>query len=413
MASGRTQGVTERDAAGRPVAPDLTGPLTDDGFYAGDVFPHYRRLRREAPVVWHQPADGPGWWVVSTQPEVLEISRDPERFSSAGGILTMEIGIEYPTPPTMMHLDPPDHTRYRKLVQPGFAPSAMRAMEEPTRALVRELLDDLPTGEVVDLVPALAEPFPVQVIADLLGVGDDDRGRFVRWSDATIPGASDLEPAEAATLMGEMQQYLMAAARGRRGQQGDDLITRLANVEVDGEVLGDDELLMFCNQLLVAGNETTRNMISGGLWALATHPEQWARLRADRALVASCVEEWLRWTTPVVAFMRTATHDTEVGGVPVAAGDPILMLYAAANRDEAVFGDDAEQFRVDRAPNPHVAFGFGPHFCVGAALARLEGRVLLEELLDRWSTMEPAGTVARTASPIIAGLRRAPVVLSR
>jgi len=395
----------------RPTAPELTAPLADEAFYAGDPFPLYARLREEAPIVWHQPDDGAGWWVVSTQPEVLEVSRDPSRFQSGKGILTMEIGIEYPSPPTMMHTDPPVHTRYRKLVQPGFSPSRIRALEAPLRALVTRLLDELPTGEPVDIVPALAEPYPVHVIADLLGIADEDRDRFVLWSDATIPGASDLGFEARMALMAEMQEYLMAAGRDRRGADGTDLISVLANVEIDGETLTDDELLMFFNQLLVAGNETTRNMISGGLWALASTPDQLARLVADRELIPSCIEEWLRWTTPVVAFMRTATVDTELRGVPIAAGDPVLLLYAAANRDEEVFGADAGEFRVDREPNPQVALGFGPHFCIGASLARLEGRILLEEVLQRWTAIEPAGDVVRTGSAVIAGLKAAPLVL--
>ncbi|MGN6693405.1 MAG: cytochrome P450 [Aquihabitans sp.] len=396
---------------GRPTAPELTAPLVDESFYAGDPFPVYARLRDEAPVVWHQPDEGAGWWVVSTQPDVLEVYRDPGRFASGKGILTMEIGIEYPSPPTMMHTDPPVHTRYRKLVQPGFSPSRIRALEEPLRALVTRLLDDLPTGDPVDIVPNLAEPYPVHVIADLLGIPDEDRDRFVLWSDATIPGASNLSFEECMALMAEMQDYLMAAGRNRRGTDGTDLISVLANVEIDGETLTDDELLMFFNQLLVAGNETTRNMISGGLWALANNPEQLQRLVDDRELIPSCVEEWLRWTTPVVAFMRTATTDTELRGVAIAEGDPVLLLYAAANRDEAVFGDDAGEFRVDREQNPQVALGFGPHFCIGASLARLEGRILLEEMLQRWTAIEPAGDVVRTGSAIIAGLKQAPLVL--
>lgn len=170
---------------------------------------------------------------------------------------------------------------------------------------------------------------------------------------------------------------------------------------------------MFLNQLLVAGNETTRNMISGGLWALATHPDQWDRLVTDRSLADTAVEEWLRWTTPVVAFMRTAVVDTTLGGQVIAAGDPVLMLYAAANRDPAVFGADAGSFRVDRTPNPQVALGFGPHFCIGAALARIEGRAVLGALLDRFSALEPAGELVRSGSPIIAGVRQAPIRFTR
>jgi cytochrome P450 len=169
---------------------------------------------------------------------------------------------------------------------------------------------------------------------------------------------------------------------------------------------------MFLIQLLVAGNETTRNLISAGLAALAAHPEQWAALRADPALVPTAVEELLRWTTPVISFMRTATADCSIRGQAVSAGDPVLLVYASANRDEEVFGDDAGALRVDRHPNPHVSFGFGPHFCLGAALARLEGRVVLSELVQRFGTVALAGPVERTASPVIAGVRHAPLVFA-
>jgi cytochrome P450 len=169
---------------------------------------------------------------------------------------------------------------------------------------------------------------------------------------------------------------------------------------------------MFLIQLLVAGNETTRNLLSGGLAALAAHPEQWAALRADPELIPGAVEELLRWTTPVISFMRTATADCSVRGQAVAAGDPVLLLYASANRDEEVFGSDADRLRVDRHPNPQVSFGFGPHFCLGAALARLEGRVVLSELVTRFASLTPAGPVERTASPVIAGVRHAPLVFS-
>ena len=166
---------------------------------------------------------------------------------------------------------------------------------------------------------------------------------------------------------------------------------------------------MFLVQLLVAGNETTRNMISGGIVALAERPTDWQRLLQDRALVPTAVEEMLRWTTPVVSFMRTATRDTELGGQPVRDGDPVLMLYASANRDERQFGPTADRFEIGRSPNQHVAFGFGTHFCIGATLARIEGRVLLEELLDRFETVELAGDVRRSNSAVIAGVKQAPL----
>jgi cytochrome P450 len=285
-------------------------------------------------------------------------------------------------------------------------------LEAPVRARVAGLLDQIEPGAVTDIVPTVAEPFPVGVIADLLGVPEEKRDRFVEWSDAGIPDSGDMALEQRMALMDEMHEYLLGLASARRGSpEGDDIISVLANVEVDGEVLTDAEVGMFLNQLLIAGNETTRNMISGGLWALATNPDEWSLLAADPTLIPTTVEEMLRWTTPVVAFMRTALVDTELRGVGIRAGDPLLLLYSSANRDEETFGPTADRFDVARDPNHHVAFGFGPHFCVGAALARLEGVVLLEELLARFSRLEPAGDVVRSGSAIIAGVRSAPVRL--
>jgi cytochrome P450 len=397
---------TASTARGGPHDAELTAPLDDEAFYAGDPFPHYRRLRAEAPLAWNPRL---GYWAASKHADVVAMSRDPATFCSGKGILTFEIGVEYPTPPTMMHTDPPEHTRYRGLVQPGFAPSRIRALEPAVRRRARELVDTIEAGSPLDVVATVTVPYPLMIIAALLGIPDDDWPRFYQWSEASIPGATDWSEADRQALMTEMHQYLLAATRQRRGDRRDDIISVLANVEVDGEQLTDDELVMFLNQLLVAGNETTRNTLSGGLWELAVRGD-WERLVADRALIERTVEEMLRWTTPVIAFMRTATRDVEVRGRGVRAGDPVLLLYASANRDEEVFGPSAETFDVARAPNPHVAFGFGPHFCIGAALARLEARVLLEELLDRFTTLEPAGEIERSHSAIIAGVTRAPLV---
>jgi cytochrome P450 len=207
-----------------------------------------------------------------------------------------------------------------------------------------------------------------------------------------------------------MHETLLATTVARRADPRDDLISVLAQVEIEGRRLSDAELTMFLVQLLVAGNETTRNMISGGLVALAERPADWERLRRDRSLVPTAVEEMLRWTSPVVSFMRTATRDTELGGQAIREGDPELMLYASANRDERQFGPTADRFDISRTPNPHVAFGFGTHFCIGATLARIEGRVLLEELLDRFEAIELAGDVERSHSAVIAGVKHAPLV---
>jgi cytochrome P450 len=387
-----------------PTQQELTEPLLDDSFFATEPWEHFARLRSLYPVARHE---DPGFWVLSRHADVVAASADAGTFRSGQGILLFEIGVDYPSPPTMMHTDAPAHTRYRKLVQPGFAPRVIRALEPVVRTRAAAAVDRIPVGEPADIVDTVTAGFPLQIIADLLGIGDADQNRFLTWSDAAIPGAGDFTPEERAAEMAAMNEYLVATAASRRGRDGDDLVTVLANVDIDGERLTDDELAMFLVQLLVAGNETSRNMLSGGLHALATHPEQWAALRADPSLVPGAVEEMLRWTTPVIYFMRTATRDAEIGGVEVAAGDPVVLLYASANRDEAEFGPTADRFDISRSPNHHVAFGFGPHFCIGAALARLEGRALLEDLLGRFATVEAAGPVARSASMVIAGITKA------
>jgi cytochrome P450 len=364
-------------------------------------------MRAEAPVVWNPDA---GYWVVSTHAEVVDVSRDPGRFSSAQGVLPLEIGVEYPAPPTMMHTDPPLHTQYRRLVQPGFAPSLLRALEPAVRRRAVQVLDALAgPGAAIDAVAAIAAPFPIMVIADLLGIPADDWERFLAWSDAAIPDVGDFTPEQRAEMLEAMQAYVLGLAEARRGGEGADLVTALASATVEGAALNEAELRMFFNQLLSAGNETTRNMIAGGLWALAEEPGEWDRLAADPTLIPAAVEEWLRRTTPVIAFMRTATADTELRGVTIRGGDPVLVVYASANRDEAAFGPSAHCFDVGRDPNPHVAFGFGAHFCIGAALARMEGRILLEELLARIARLEPAGDIERVPSSIIAGVKRAPL----
>ena len=390
--------------------------LLDPSLYArGDPFALYGELRHEAPVCWVDRAGG-GFWAVATHPEVSAIGADPQGFCSSRGILTDEIGTTYDDPPTMMHTDPPRHTRYRRLVQPGFKPSMVRLMEAGVTAKARALLEPIRPGEPIDVVPALSIPFPLQVICELLGVDGSQWPRFFEWSEAVIPGESEHTEAERAELQAEMWGYLVGVAEERRAAPAEDLVSVLATVGsaegAAGDRLSEAELAMFLIQLLVAGNETTRNLLSAGLAALAAHPDQWAALRADPTLVPNAVEELLRWTTPVISFMRTATADCTVRGQPLSAGDPVLLLYASANRDEEVFGEDAGQLRIDRHPNPHVSFGFGPHFCLGAALARLEGRVVLSELVTRFASLAPAGPIERTASPVIAGVRRAPILFS-
>jgi cytochrome P450 len=352
---------------------------------------------------------------VARHADVLEVSSDPSRFCSSKGILVEEIGTSYESPPTMMHADPPEHTRYRKLARPGFTNTVVRGLEPMVRERTARLLDALAAqakgGDVVDVTHVLAVPLPIQLIASLLGLPEGDEDRLFRWSEAAIPGATDWPEDERMALLGEMTIALLGLAAERRAEPRDDVVSMLAAYEEDGESLTDDELGMFLVQLLVAGNETTRHSISGALVALAEHPDQLDRLAADPGLVPTAVEEVLRWTTPVTSFLRTAVHDTTLAGTAVAAGDPLLLLYASANRDEAEFGPTAATFDVGRTPNHHVALGHGPHFCLGAALARLELTVVLEGVVERWCRLRVAGPVTRSGSSVIAGIRSAPLTL--
>jgi cytochrome P450 len=388
----------------------LTEQLADEAFPHDDPFPLYAALRAAGPLVWN--ATG-GYWVAARHAEVTAVGADATRFCSGRGILTFEIGVDYPSPPTMMHTDPPAHTRYRSLVQPAFGRRVVRALEPTIRAAATRLVTQVRTDEPIDIVADLAAILPVQVIGMILGIPEAEWDRVWAWSEASIPGTETWSDAERRNaLRAEMTAELAALVASARVNPRNDVISQLVHEDLDGDRLSDDELAMFLNQLLVAGNETTRNAISGGLVAFSEHPEQWPRLVDDRALVDTATDEMLRWTTPVIAFMRTATVDATVGGTAVAAGDPILMLYASANRDELEFGPDADTFRIDRSPNHHVAFGFGPHFCLGAALARLEITATLDALADAGVTrIERAGDVQRSRSTIIAGVTHAPLTL--
>jgi cytochrome P450 len=388
----------------------LTEQLADEAFPHDDPFPLYAALRAAGPLVWN--ATG-GYWVAARHAEVTAVGADATRFCSGRGILTFEIGVDYPSPPTMMHTDPPAHTRYRSLVQPAFGRRVVRALEPTIRAAATRLVTQVRTDEPIDIVADLAAILPVQVIGMILGIPEAEWDRVWAWSEASIPGTETWSDAERRNaLRAEMTAELAGLVASARVNPRNDVISQLVHEDLDGDRLSDDELAMFLNQLLVAGNETTRNAISGGLVAFSEHPEQWPRLVDDRALVDTATDEMLRWTTPVIAFMRTATVDATVGGTAVSAGDPILMLYASANRDELEFGPDADTFRIDRSPNHHVAFGFGPHFCLGAALARLEIAATLDALADAGVTrIERAGDVQRSRSTIIAGVTHAPLTL--
>jgi cytochrome P450 len=250
------------------------------------------------------------------------------------------------------------------------------------------------------------------VIAEMLGVPASDRDRFKRWSDAIID-AGVKQTAENMAQAAELFAYFTSVVAERREHPVDDLVSLLVHGEVEGERLEEYDVLMFCMTLLVAGNETTRNLLSHGTHGLATHPREREILLRERARVPGAVEEMLRWGSPVLSFMRSATRDVELCDMRIREGDRLLLLYLSANRDERVFGADAEEFRVTRDAGSHVAFGFGEHFCLGAVLARLEARICFEEMLERFPDLELAGEVERLPSTIMRGLVRLPVVFAR
>jgi cytochrome P450 len=386
-------------------------PATPGFFLRTDYHEVLARLRDEAPL--HEFA--PGMKVVSRYHDIREISRDPERFcSSRGALINDPLRAGGSIEGSILHMDPPRHAEWRRLLNRAFTPRAVAGMEPQIRERAVHLLEAIPRGEVVDLVDLLTAPLPVLVIADLLGVADGDRADFRRWSDATISasdGTAELS-AEELREVTELVSFLDAHARAKAATPGDDLVSLLVGAEVEGRSLTPGELVTFTMSLLVAGNETTRHLLSGGLIALADNPDQRAALAGDRSALPAAVEECLRWTTPIQQFARTATADTRLGDSDVSEGDYLVMLYASGNRDETVFGPTASVFDAARiAPAPNLAFGFGEHLCLGAALARLEARVVLDELLDRYATYEIAGPVEWLASSLVCGPERVPAVL--
>ncbi len=399
---------------------DLRGPITlgtgidprDAAFFVrDDYYDVLATLRAEDPV--HE--CGPGFWAISRYENIRNLSRDPGHFCSGRGALVNDpmrsSGAAMPSR-SILHMDPPEHAAFRGLVNRRFTPRALSGLAESIRKSASTLLDAVDAREEIDFVSELAAPFPLIVIAELLGIGESDREDFRGWSDAAIE-SPDLPPEETMAALGALSEFIAGHIRSKRERPGEDLVSLLVGSEVGGCPLSREELFMFLLTLLVAGNETTRTLLSGTALVLDEHPDQRSALASDVSLVPGGVEECLRWVTPVHAFCRTATEDTEVEGTPVKEGDYLCMLYASANRDERIFGEDAARFDVRRPANPvHLAFGFGEHVCLGASLARLEARIFVEELLGRFPGYAVTGPAVRVLSTTVAGIRSLPVVLA-
>ena len=394
--------------------------LVDPARYGERGYPHelWARMRAEAPVTYIEPPDLEPFWAITKHADVQQVAAQPLRFSSARGIT-----LRRPNQPdfhsdVLVVLDPPRHGPLRRVASPRFTPKAMRARRTDIERIAVELVEDVVAGGAegeFDFVDRIAAPFPLAVIAWTLGVPREDVGLLHRWTNEVI-GKNDPEyrregesPGQTIKrARGELHAYFGALVSERRREPQDDLVTELAQSDIDGTPLSEEELVSYCELLVEAGNETTRNAISGGLLALTEHPDEWVKLRADPELVPDAAEEILRWVSPISHFSRTATEDTEVHGVTIRAGEQVAIFFASANRDEEVF-DDPFAFRVDRRPNPHLAFGFGEHFCMGAHLARVEIDVIFRLLVDRFEGFEVAGPVVRLESIVNGSLKHLPV----
>jgi cholest-4-en-3-one 26-monooxygenase len=375
-------------------------------------------LRHHDPVHWQEEPGGPGYWAVTKYHDCVTVNREFDRFSSAAkGTMPFEMGEDEMAQQSLMmlNMDPPLHTRYRRLVNKGFTPRMVRDLEESIHRTADTIIDQVSAAGEADFVTDLSAELPLQVIAELLGVPIEDRHKMFDWSNRMV-GSEDPEYQEQGdiALNAAMELYAYAAelfARKRIDPHAD-LMSVLTTVEVEGEQLNSLELELFFLLLTVAGNETTRNLMSGAMHAFFQYPEQWERLRADRSLLPAAVEEMLRYVTPVMNFRRTAMCDTELSGTPIRQGDKVVFYHASGNRDEEIF-ENSDVFDVGRDPNPHIAFGGGgPHFCLGANLARMEIRVMFEHLLDRLPDIHQAGEVQRLQSRFINGVKHLPVAFT-
>lgn len=403
--------------------------LTDlDVWERAVPYDDFARLRREAPIAWFDEAPpNHGFWSVHRYATIVDISRDTARFSSATGV-----SFEEPTEEdmaarrTIIDMDPPAHTKLRKVLAPSFTPRAVAVYEHFVRTLTNLALDSaLPLGEF-DFVQYVAREVPIRVLARIMGLPDDNLDDFVQLGDKLIAN-TDPEITDVVWGRDDTDEYRLYPFRSPYGKQlwdmgrtlvkerlhhpTDDLLSTVLAADIDGEQLSEVDLDNFFSILVIAGNETTRIALAQGILAFCQHPDQWDRLRSEAGLLNAATEEVLRWSCPTHFMRRTAATDVELGGVPIGKGDKVVLWYVSGNRDDEVFSGP-EQFDVGRSPNPHLSFGRGgPHMCLGAHLARLEVRIVLDELCKRVARFELAGEPARTRTNFTNGLKRLPVAV--
>ena len=394
--------------------------LVDSERYARDGYPHalWTRLRAEEPVAYCAPPGYEPFWAITKHADILEISKQPLLFSSEQGITLRPAGVVFPPSEMVVMLDPPRHGPVRRVVNRRFTPRAVREASDDIERIAVEILDDAAledgSGEL-DFVERIAAPFPLGVIAWVLGVPSDDWPLLFRWTNEVIgkddpeyrrPGESPGKTSKRAR--GELHAYFRTLIDERRADPQDDLVTELIRGEIDGEPLTEEQLVAYCELLVEAGNETTRNAVSGGLLAFSEHLGEWEKLREHPELLADAADEILRWTSPISHFTRTATEDYTLRGQTIRAGEQVALYFASGNRDEEVF-EDPFAFWIDRSPNAHLAFGFGEHFCMGAHMARVELQTIFRHLLGRLDEFEVSGSVERLTSMINGSIKRLPL----
>jgi cytochrome P450 family 142 subfamily A polypeptide 1 len=389
---------------------DLNIDLLSGAFYGREPHDAYAWMRANAPVYYDEPND---LWGVASYAAVKQASVDTESFSSAQGIRP-----KLPQLPMMIDFDAPEHVRRRRLVSEGFTPKRVRAMEDNLRLACDSIIDRVCERGSCDFVKDIAAPLPIIVIGDMLGVAPTDRDDLLRWSDDMLKALGSPDPSlldGAANAFVEYTGYINTVFEDRRRRHStDDLVGVLCHAEIDGDSLDDDSLIHETLLILIGGDETSRHVISGGMEELLAHPDQMAQLAADPELMPGAVEEMLRWVTPIKNMARTATRDVELDGAHIGSGQELILLYPSANRDSAVF-ENADEFSITRNPNPHMAFGFGAHFCLGNQLARLELKVMVDRVLSRLPDLHL--TVDREKLPrreanFVSGIEEMPVAFT-
>ena len=404
------------------ASPDFVDPLdfVDPARFAENGYPHapWKRLRAEAPVAHFSPPGYDPFWAVTKHAHVIEVISQPVRFSNEHGLILGPLGAPSQPLDMVVTLDPPRHGPLRRVAMPRFTPRAIRSRHEEIDRITVEILDEAATGAETgefDFVQRIAAPLPIAVISWILGVPRDDWQLLFRLTNEVI-GKDDPEfqrPGETPgqtirRARGELHGYLNELIEQRRREPGDDIVSHLISAKMNGKPLTEDQLLNYCELIVEAGNETTRNALSGGLLAFTEYRGEWERLKEHPELLPSAVEEILRWVSPIIHFVRTATEDCEFKGMKISSGEKVAIFFASANRDEEVFEDPFE-FRVDRHPNPHLAFGIGEHFCMGAHLARFELETVFRHLLTRLESFELTGPPERLRSAVNGGIKHLPL----